>query len=345
MNNKVKQEMERIKIPADIHERAKLGVKKVKSEQRRRFKKPLVAFSAAAIAVGVLVGSASVSPTMANFASTIINSIFSESGNKGLEQVSKLGLTDMVGETKVAGGTALTVTELFYEGSKITIGYSFETKKQLSDDHHLGVEIKINNESVSYSGGQKEQQIDPNHRTGLIDFELRGNDVKDKFDLGLAFTGENGEKWEFTLPVQAHTNIKTVAIDTKQTVNGNNVTISDLKISPAGLVIAFQSDSAIDSNHLMSYLDFKVVDEKGNEIGSHSGGTMGEIKDGRYYYSGNRYFDPIGDDVKELTITPYLVLPTGGGGVEIDQDGKEKVIEFKPIKDDITFKTFKVKLP
>ncbi|MGE7880282.1 hypothetical protein [Peribacillus muralis] len=58
MNNKVKQELERIEIPKELHMRAKLGVKRAKSEQpKRKFKKtvaiPLVASLFLVFSVGV----------------------------------------------------------------------------------------------------------------------------------------------------------------------------------------------------------------------------------------------------------------------------------------------------
>ena len=50
MNNKIKQEIKRIEIPKNLHERSKLGVKKAKAEQpKRRYKNPLVAVAIVAI--------------------------------------------------------------------------------------------------------------------------------------------------------------------------------------------------------------------------------------------------------------------------------------------------------
>lgn len=72
-----------------------------------------------------------------------------------------------------------------------------------------------------------------------------------------------------------------------------------------------------------------MVDQNGNEIESHSGGVHGERVKDKMIYKGNKQFDPIGPDVTELTITPYLALPTDGGGIEIDEDGNEKELEFR----------------
>ena len=59
MNN-IKQELEKIKIPKELHERTRLGVKKAKLEQpKRRMKIPLVA----AVAVSVLTGGILLTPT------------------------------------------------------------------------------------------------------------------------------------------------------------------------------------------------------------------------------------------------------------------------------------------
>jgi len=46
-------------------------------------------------------------------------------------------------------------------------------------------------------------------------------------------------------------------------------------------------------------------------------------------YTSNKQFDPIDSDVTEVTITPYLDLPTSGGGVEIDENGEETELEYK----------------
>lgn len=62
-------------------------------------------------------------------------------------------------------------------------------------------------------------------------------------------------------------------------------------------------------------------------------------------YTSNKQFDPIDDDVTELIVTPYLSLPTGGGGVE-DNNGEQKQLKFKgdSLKK-IKFDSFKVKIP
>lgn len=78
MNN-IKQEMGKINIPKDLHERSKIGVKKAKQEQtKRRFKNPLVA----AAMISVLgVGFSFSSPGQAMFEGLFQVSKFEERAN------------------------------------------------------------------------------------------------------------------------------------------------------------------------------------------------------------------------------------------------------------------------
>lgn len=62
-------------------------------------------------------------------------------------------------------------------------------------------------------------------------------------------------------------------------------------------------------------------------------------------YTSNKQFDPIDSNVTEVTIIPYMNLPTSGGGVEIDENGEETELKYKNDSiQPVEFKTFKVKI-
>ena len=93
-------------------------------------------------------------------------------------------------------------------------------------------------------------------------------------------------------------------------------------------------------------IEFLLVDQNGNEIMSHSGGVTGEKLKNRLVFKSNKQFDPIDSNVTELTITPYLALPTDGGGVEFDENGESRELEFKGNSlQPVEFESFKVKIP
>ncbi|WP_413382625.1 DUF5643 domain-containing protein [Alkalihalobacillus sp. 1P02AB] len=92
-------------------------------------------------------------------------------------------------------------------------------------------------------------------------------------------------------------------------------------------------------------MEFLIVDQNENEILSHSGGGKGELFDNRMVFTSNKKFDPIDSAVKELTITPYLLLPTDGGGACLYESGEMIEWEFRGRSlNSVDFKPFKVKL-
>ena len=315
---------------------------KRKKSLRNKF---IYSASAAVVALGLLVGSATVSPVMADFVSKIplIGSIFSESDDVGLAQVSDLGLTQVIGQSKTVKGDTVTIDEVFYDGTRLTVSYSLESQEPLGEYYFFSksgsIDFTINGKSVDSGGSVGETEITPTYRTGI--YEIGAIDLPKEFNFGLNFKGESNKKWKFKFPVTAQTDMEVVALNHTQTAGSVELSVPDVKMHPGGLYFNFQA-VAKENNHFTTNIDFKIVDNAGNEIISRSGPTQSKSVKGFEHTSGYRLFDPISDDVNELTITPYLDLPTGGGGV--DSNGTE--IEFEPYTGEaIEFESFTVKIP
>lgn len=320
---------------------------KRKQSLRRKF---VYSASAAVVAFGLLVGSATVSPVMADIVSKIplIGSIFSESDDIGLAQVSDLGLTQIIGLSQTVKGDTVTIDEVFYDGTRFTVSYSLESQEPLAEHYFFtnsgSIDFTIDGKTIDHGGSLGETAVTPTYRTGIYEIGAI-DDLPKEFNFGLTFTGEDNKKWKFKFPVKAQTDLELVEINHTQTAGSVELSIPDVKIGPGGLHFNFQA-VAKENNHFTINLDFKIVDDSGKEIVSHSGPTQSESVKGNEYTSGHRLFDPIADDVKELTVTPYLRLPTGGGGVEVDAAGNETEIEFKPYEGEtIEFESFTVTLP
>lgn len=333
------------KLAAIISETAENALEKRKPSVR---KKLLYGTAAASVAAGLLFGLSAGSPALAGVLSKVplIGSIFSESGDPGLERVSEEGLTNVVQKAQTVGDTTLTVDEVFYDGTRFTISFSLESEKAL-EDHYLssGPDPTINGEPINFSASYEETKVSANFRTGIYDIAVSEDLPEDDFELGLTFHGEDGKRWDFTVPVSVHADVTRVAIGHEQQAGGIALTVSDLKIGPTRALITFHTVSEGD-NELANFIEFKVADEEGNEIESYFGGSQGERIGGKMYTTGSHFFDPLDDDVKELTLTPYLALPAGGGGVEIDESGKETELAFDfSGAEDIEFDSFTVTLP
>ena len=313
-------------------------------------KKVLYSMGAAVVAFGLLVGSATVSPVMATFVSHIpvVGSIFSESGERGLERVSELGLTQVVGESKTVKGNTITIDEVFYDGTRLTVSYSLLSVEPLGE-YYLdpAINATINGKNFSFGGNGGQTEITPTYQTGIYNIEPSGIDVPEKFKLGLFFEGEGGERWKFSIPVKTQTGAEFVPVNHTQQVEGIGLSIPNLEISPVGVRLTYNTVSEENGFHFGAFINFRAVDSSGNElVVSSGGGGHVEAVNGKVHTKGNSLFEPIDDNVTELTITPYLDSPSGGGGVEINPNGKETPIDFKPYQgEEIKFDSFTVTLP
>ncbi|MBA9025556.1 DUF4179 domain-containing protein [Peribacillus huizhouensis] len=344
-----KEEIDHIHVPVDKLDAIILNTVQGRLPKRNSSirKKILYSVGAAVVVFGLFLSSATNSPVMANIVSQIpiIGTIFSESEDRGLEQVSKQGLADLVGITKTVEGTSITLHEVFYDKTRFTIGFSIESEKPLGEFYlSSGPSFTVNGKSFSHAGDYKETEISKTHRTGIANIEAF-EELPEAFTLGLKFNGKDGKQWDFSTPVSAQANVQSVAIHHTQKAGGIDLTVTDLQVSPAGLLFTLSAQSE-KPGYLSGVLDFKVIDEKGNELVSHSGGSKVETMAGKEHLTGTRLIDPIGDNVKKLTITPYLTQPIGGSSVKIDAQGNDTITEFNPLKGaDIEFKSFTVTLP
>lgn len=345
-----KEEIDEIHVPIDkLDTIISTTVQQNKPKRMIPMRKKLVyTASAAAIAFGLLVGSASVSPVMANIVSHIplIGSIFSDSDDRGLNQVSDLGLTQTVGTSKTIKGDTVTIDEVFYDGTRFTVSYSLESEKPLKEYYfeNGSPDFTINGEHFDYGAGLSNNDVTPTYRTGIFDIDVL-TELPEAFDFEMIFEGPNNRQWNFNIPVKMQTEVEVVKIDHTQQSEDVTLFVSDLKISPAGLRFNF---NAVANTGLFETgnIDFHIEDQSGNEIESHSGASSMVSENGKDHQSGGRLFDPISHDVKKLIVTPYIIHATDGGGVEFSADGKEIEIPFKPYTGkEIKFESFEVLVP
>ncbi len=318
---------------------------------RKSKRKPLVYVASAVAACGIMIGSAYVSPT---FASTlaqlpIVGSVFGDSGLLGLKQASEQGLTKTVGEKQTINGISVTVDEVLYDDTNITVGFKIESDKELSNEYFgAGMDLKMNGKFLSGSGSYGEENLSPTVRTGITTYNVADN-MPSSFELGLTLEGQEGEKWEFSTPIKKIVDIVHLPVNHQQQAEGIQLDVSRVSLSPSGVGLSFEASETgnIENPQIgASNIEFRITDQSGKEITSHSGGTAGQFYDGVWVFSGNKTFDPISEDVSKLIITPYLMLPTGGSGMQVQPNGEETKIPFdKSTLKEVKFQPFTVEVP
>lgn len=321
--------------------------------KRKSKRRPLLYVASGAAAFSIMVGSAAyVSPTFASTLSQlpIVGSVFSNSGLPGLKQASEQGLTSTIGEKHTINGISVTIDEVLYDESNITVGFTVDSEKELSKDYfEAGLDFTINGKNPQVASGSFEEKvISSTVHTGLARFAVMGK-MPDSFEMGLVLEGKGGEKWEFKAPVKKITDIVYVPVNHHQQADGIQLDVSKISLSPSGIALDYKASEkgTIDNPQVgASFIEFRITDQNGKEITSHSGGGEGHFDNGIWDFSSIKSFDPILDDVQKLTITPYLMLPSGGGGVQVDKNGTETKIPFdKSSLKEVKFQSFTVEIP
>lgn len=314
-------------------------------------RKILYAASSIAAAVGILIGSSYYSPALASNLSKIpiIGSVFGDSNLIGLQQAKKQGLTNAIGETQTINGISVTIDEILYDQNKITIGYIIESEKDLSEFYFgNGADITIDGEYPNDGGGgYSEDKKSPTTWTAIQDISVT-EDMPNAFELGLIIHGQDEEVWYFSTPIKQITDISKIPLQHTEDVDGIKLIVTELSLSETGVSVSYESseEGKDFEQSRAGEIEFLMVDQNGNEITSYSGAVKGEKVKNRLVFKSHKQFDPIDSNVTELTITPYLALPTDGGGVELDGNGELKELEFK--KDalqSVEFESFKVQIP
>lgn len=349
--NDFPKEQVRSAIQAGIIQAEKQGHSKKTSVIKSRKRKILYILSSVAAVFGILVGSSYHSTVLASSLSQIpiIGSVFADSNLVGLKQAQKNGLTSKVGETQTGNGISVKLDEILYDQNDIVIDLKIESEKELGEFYfRSGMDFTINGEYPNGASSGYEENIESSTTRTVVQDISVSEEMPNDFELGIILTGENGEKFYFSTPIKQIADIIHVPIQHKENVDDIELAVTELTISETSIGISYESTEKGTDLQLSRgrYIDFIVVDQDGNEITSHSGSaTVKKLKNSMLSNS-NKKFDSIDLGVKELTITPYLDLPADGGGVEFDENGESRELEFKGDSlQPVEFKSFKVKIP
>jgi len=341
----------------EVRSAIQAGIVKAKGEiiasplkKTRAKRKITYAFCSVAAVFVLLIGSSYYSPALANSLSQIplIGSIFGDSDLIGLQIAHKDGLTSEIGETQTKNGISVTLKEILYDQNDISIGLIIESQEELDDLYFgAGMDFTIDGKRPKTStGSYGEEILSPTTRTAIQEINIT-DELPESFNLGLVLRGEKGEKWRFSTPVEKIASIHKIAVNHNQIVDGVELSVTELAISQTGMSLTYESsEKGTDFDRSRGgYIEFRVTDQDGNEIDGRFGGVTGELIKDRIVFKSNKKFDPLPADVTELTITPYLVIPTAGGGVEINEDGEETKLDWKGDEiEPLEFEAFTVQL-
>ena len=317
-----KEEFDLIHVPIEKLDEiiSKIGTEKKLKRKKTIWSKAVLGVGAAVIACGILIGSASVSPAMAQVVSSIpvIGQIFKNLGDIGLKNVSEAGLSEYSGESKTINGITITLGEIYYDDARVTASFSVDSEKPVTSDY-FSIDHNYKGGMPLSNYGITTDETSPTNWTGILKINYYTFNPN-TLELGITFEGKQGELFEFTKEVVKAQYENKIDIAKSQQVENLKYSIHDIKWGTPGILIAYDAQYKEENYGMEVNIEFGVVDS--------SNKRLKEIS--RKY--GKQLFEPLENDVTELTITPYANFDIQRG------DGHREWKEYK-------LDSFKITIP
>lgn len=335
MNNNqwpdLKKEMDKIEVPTELS----AIIANTVNERRMKKSKKKVAFyflSAALLGFSLFIGSASVSPAMAKIASTIpiIGTFFNDSMDEGLRIAGELGLTQVINQSSKDSGITLTIDELFYDGTRFTIGYTQESLLAIGEIERPTIEV--NGKEINFASSYSGDFVTPQKYKGTMEI-MPTEELPEAFDMDMRIdaVGVIPGRWEFTFPVKQSNEVTVIRPEQAQTqtIEGAEVEIISLKIGPAGTDLTLRRIKDEEDTRLDSFfLDFYVIDDAGNVLDMVSGGGSGETENGKEIMTYKYLYVPLKEGSKKVRVVPYIMPVSEKGWEEVTVPLDEQTVPF-----------------
>lgn len=274
---------------------------------RTAFRKLAVLITATAVSLGLVIGVGVTSPSFADTLKQIplIQTVFGIAGDDGLKRAHEKGLVTDVQKVATDNDITVTITEVFYDGAQISVGYILESPDKLPDLVRLTKEIKINGIlPESWGAGGSSHRLDDHRTVGVINFKT-SEPLPDqmKFDLAITRVGDKKGEWSFSFPVVKNdsTNKQLMPMITKTyedtTVVLEKVTFTVNSTELVGRLI--QPSNRADS------MIFELLDDKGNQIGLLSSFVENsKVDEGKETIRWKAIYQPFEEPPQSVTVRP-----------------------------------------
>jgi len=217
--------------------------------KRRVLRKVGYTAIAACVAFSGLIGVSLMNPDVARAIRSlpVIGSVFEMLGDDGIRQSGEAGLSVRGNVTAEDQGIAMTITEVLYDGVRLSIGYVIEGGSDIRPERP---EMYADGKSVNFSSGERGDKVNEGMYVGLIEYKLTGQ-LPDQFTLKLEYSRMKDWEskvdgipqtiegtWSFTIPVKKLTDgvsVHTFSGNDAPRIQSKDVTLTAKKVtlSPA----------------------------------------------------------------------------------------------------------------
>ena len=324
MNNdfpEVKKTIEKIEVPYDkLDQTIDTAIKKGKDKRvipKKRFPRVV---AVASLAVCVVISSAFVSPAAAKMLSSIplLNSVFEFAGDRGLQIASQRGLSKKIDQTVVDQNISLTIQDVFYDGTRLSISYVQETVGMLGE-----LTLKVDGKEINFGDGRTGEKLPNDQYAGVLDIRTT-EELPESFKLsiGVKEIGDVKGEWNFDVPVETSVEeIKTISPMKTMVFGDTTITVKSVHIGPAGVKLLV--DVTRPREEMLgtegSLFEMNVLTDQGESLTHMSGSGSGDEKDGKSVMHMEYRYAPLEESTEFLTVSPYFIHITSEDRLRIEQ--------------------------
>lgn len=327
MNNEkhdVKKAIDQIDVPHDkLDQSIANAIKKGKVNNIKQRRRVWPSITAASFAAFILLSSAYVSPTMARVLSSVpvLDSVFEFAGDRGLVIASQRGLSNEIEQTVTDEGVSLTIKDVYYDGTRLSISYIQESAHP--KDHLGEFQLKADGQVINFSDSRTGKLLSETQFAGVMNI-APVEELPDSFELSMSLkeVGNVAGTWDFEVPVVlSDEDVKTIPVNKKLVYQDTEMTVKEVKIGAAGikLSVSVTSPDEIDPNMVGDHLlNLNLLSDQGIALTQLDVYGAGNMVNGQNVINMEYRYEPLEYASESLTVSPYLVPVNTGQPVRIE---------------------------
>ncbi|WP_308638413.1 DUF4179 domain-containing protein [Paenibacillus silvisoli] len=335
----MKEQVDRIEVPAAIDEAIRSGMRLGRARRRRRTISRLASYTAMLMLLA-MVASIRFSPVVAAYVGDIPGlRAFVELINhdKGLELALENDYMQRVGLSDEHDGIKLTVDGIIADETRVIVFYTLENmdgKKRVVNLQRVQLG---NSTTASSSYGTSAFEEDWESKQGTIDFYFDGEaDIPDMLDLEVMLgkdheaAAADGILWKVRIPVDKTKFVglkETYAVNKTVTVEGQRITFGTMTVYPTRIGLEVEYDRA-NTKKLFYFDDIRIEDEKGETFGSILNGMSASVINENklvLYFQSNYFRKP-----KQLYLRANSIRALDKSKLEVQIDLERKKLLSRP---------------
>ncbi|MEG6523786.1 DUF4179 domain-containing protein [Desulfotomaculum sp. 1211_IL3151] len=328
-------ELEKARVKKMVREKIAQTSQPVGLKKRWRKSKAMVAVAAITIMLAGISGFGLAFPVHAKEV-PVVGDIFRflDGGRTGVYDLYQESALD-INMIKADNGIELTLNQGVYDGRTLALTYTIKTKEDLGEELYVRDHLHVRG-VTGMTGGAQVRRVSPGVYVGQNNYSFPGEKVpRDTLSFRWSVSGVSSlgrvEQEIKTIDCRLNYSValktlayKEVMIEKNQDrVQNVAVSAKQLSLTPINTILHY---SEISPNNLSRsvQLDWKIKDDLGNVYEYEGNGGQGQVGAETTEMEYSITFKPLDPKAKTLLITPTLKLyPTKGGGVSIDENGKE----------------------